>query len=304
MLVLPTLAARTAEFPATLPRSILVLNESEMVGPFYSTAYLAMRSGLSAHTSQPVSIFLEHLELERFGGDRHEQTIKIYFSSKYRDQPIGVIVVLGVAALEFVLRAQPELWPGVPVVFVMVDAAELQRLSIPPNVTGLTSRVKFQDLVKSAHAVVPNLKRIAIVGDPWDRQTAYKHFKEEIPPATAALKVVDLIGMPMRELRKRVAALPEHTAIIYTSVFSDGEGTFYPPIDALALIAEVANRPIVIAAETFLGARGGIGGYVLMPTAVGQGAADLVYRILQGERPSAIPVAESNVVRPIFDWRQ
>jgi signal transduction histidine kinase len=47
-----------------------------------------------------------------------------------------------------------------------------------------------------------------------------------------------------------------------------------------------------------------IGGYIAVPSAIGQGAAAQVLRILQGERAAAIPVSESNYVKPIFDWRQ
>jgi hypothetical protein len=166
---------------------------------------------------------------------------KTYFESKYHDQNVGVIVVLGFGALDFVLRLRTEMWSGVPVVFVMVDATGLQRLSIPPDVTGFTSRVKFQDLLNVANAVVPNLQRIAIAGDRWEIQTAYRHLKEEIPVTSTGLEIIDLIGLPMRELRKRVAVLPERTAIVYTSIFSDGEGTSYPPIDALGFVAEVAS---------------------------------------------------------------
>jgi signal transduction histidine kinase/ABC-type uncharacterized transport system substrate-binding protein len=291
-----------ASIAAPPPRSILVLNESAMVGPFYQAAYEALRSKLAAHSSQPVSIFLEHLELERFGDDRHEKTLTTYLESKYRDQPLGVIVALGSAALEFALRQQSAMWSGVPVAFVMVDEAALQRLSIPPNVTGRTARVKFYDLVRAALAVQPKLQRLAIVGDRWRTQTAFRHFKEEIPVATTGLEIIDLVGLPMRELRKRVAVLPERTVIAYTSIFSDGEGTSYPPIDALRYLAQAANRPIVVPAETFVGS-GGIGGFVLTPSAVGDEAADLALRILDGENPSAIPISEGKVVRPIFDWR-
>src|SRR6516225_3857151 len=147
-LLVPTLTA-VASYAAPPSRSILVLNESAMVGPFYQAAYEALRSKLAAHSSQPVSIFLEHLELERFGDDRHEKTLTTYLQSKYRDQPLGVIVALGSAALEFALRQQSAMWSGVPVAFVMVDEAALQRLSIPPNVTGRTARVKFYDLVRA-----------------------------------------------------------------------------------------------------------------------------------------------------------
>jgi len=288
---------------APLPPSILVLNESAMVGPFYRNAYDALRATLTANSSQPVSIYLEQLELERFGGDRYEQDLKTHFQSKYVDKSIGVIVAVGFGALDFVLRERTELFAGVPVVFVMVDDAALQRLNIPPDATGRTSAVKFQDFLSAARVAVPDLQRIAIVGDRWDKQTAYRHLQQEIPATSAALGIIDLVGLPMRELKKRVAVLPERTAIAYTSIFSDGEGTSYPPVDALRLVAEVASRPIVVAAETFVGA-GAVGGYVLTPTAIGKEAADLALRILNGESASAIPIADGNFAKPMFDWRQ
>jgi hypothetical protein len=297
------LAVGAVSIAAPLPPSILVLSESEMVGPFYRNAYDALRSTVLANSSQPISIYLENLDLERFGSDHHDKSLKNYFESKYVDKPIGVIAALGFGALDFVLRLRTEMFTGVPVVFVMVDEAALQRFNIPPGVTGRTSTVRFQDFLKSAHIVVPDLQRIAIVGDRWEKQTAYRHLQEEIPATSAALEIIDLVGLPMRELKKRVAVLPERTAIAYTSIFSDGEGTSYPPVDALRIFAGVANRPIVVAAETFLGP-GAIGGYVLTPAAIGKGAAELALRILNGESASAIPIANGNVVRPIFDWRQ
>jgi C4-dicarboxylate-specific signal transduction histidine kinase len=163
--------------------------------------------------------------------------------------------------------------------------------------------VRFQDFLNAAHIAVPDLQRIAIVGDRWEIQTAYRHLREEIPATSAALEIIDLVGLPMRELKKRVAVLPERTAIAYTSIFSDGEGTSYPPIDALRFVAEVANRPIVVAAETFVGT-GAVGGYVLTPAPIGKEAAELALRILNGESASGIPIADGNVVMPIFDWRQ
>ena len=285
------------------PSSLLVLNESEMVGPFYRNVYDALRATLLAKSSRPVSIYLENLDRERFGGDHDERSLKTYFGLKYVDKPIGAIVVFGFGALDFVLRLRTEMFTGVPVVFVMVDEVALQRFNIPPDVTGRTSIVRFQDFLSAAHIAVPDLQRIAIVGDRWEIQTAYRHLREEIPATSAALEIIDLVGLPMRELKKRVAVLPERTAIAYTSIFSDGEGTSYPPIDALRFVAEVANRPIVVAAETFVGT-GAVGGYVLTPAPIGKEAAELALRILNGESASGIPIADGNVVMPIFDWRQ
>jgi signal transduction histidine kinase len=107
----------------------------------------------------------------------------------------------------------------------------------------------------------------------------------------------------MNETRKRVADLPERSAIIYSATYDDRGGVFYPPSTAVSLIAEKANRPIIVAAETFL-KPGGIGGYVLRPAVLGEDAARFALRILDGEQPAEIPVTETGAVKAVFNWPQ
>jgi signal transduction histidine kinase len=237
------------------------------------------------------------------GGPPYEQSLRAHLQVKYQDKPIGVVVAIGDATLEYVLRWRTSLWPGIPVVFSMVDETTVGRLKPPPDVTGSIMKLRLADAITSARAVVPDLKTIVFVGDAWESQTVYGHWKEEIPTAVAGLKVVDLTDTPMQELRKRVATLPDHSAILYTSIYSDGEGTFYPPADAITFFAETANRPIIVSAETFVG-RGGIGGFVMTASAIGKEAAKSSLRILDGESLTNMPPTAGNVLQPVFDWRQ
>ena len=286
-----------------LPRSILVLHQSDVRGPFYYQVFSALRSTVNVSARWPVTIYVESLDLSRFTGPAYEESLQAHFRVKYRDRPIGVVVAIGSATLEYVLRWRTTLWPDIPVVFAMVDEPTFARLSPPPDVTGKIIKLTLRDMMTTARAVVPDLKRIAFVGDAWEGQTVFRHFVEEIRVAAADVEVIDLVGLTMRELRERVALLPDKTAILYTSIYSDGEGTYYPPADALVLIAEIASRPIVIAIETFLG-RGGVGGFVMTASAIGGEAAQLALRVLNGEKAANIPVAVGDVPRPVFDWRQ
>jgi len=285
------------------PRSLLVLDQAEVRGPFYYEVFAGLRSALNAASRSPVTLYVESLDLARFTGAAYEDSLQAHFRVKYRDRPIGALVAIGSGTLDYVLRRPADLWPGVPVVFTMVDEPTVARLKPPPDVTGSVMKLRFEDMMIAARAVVPYLERVALVGDPLERQPVWRHFIDEIPIATADVEVIDLLGQPLRELRKRVAALPDRTAILYTGVYSDGEGTYFPPADAVGFLAEVANSPIVVTAETFLG-RGGVGGFVLIPSALGQEAARLALRILDGESASNISITTANVVRPVFDWRQ
>jgi|RhiMethySRZTD1v2_1073278.scaffolds.fasta_scaffold09524_3 signal transduction histidine kinase len=284
-------------------RSILVLDQSDLRGPFYYSVFSGLRSVLSADDRSHITIYTESLDLNRFGGKNHEALLKRYLKEKYQSVPIGVVVAAGAATLELVLHWRSELWPEVPVVFTMVDEIDFGRLRLPDGVTGNIVKVPLADSVKAARTLVPDLQTVAFVGDAWDGLTVYRNWKGEIPIATSGLKVIDLVGQTMAEVRKQVAHLPDRSAIIYSAMFSDGEGTYYPPATAVALVAEKANRPIVVAAETFL-APGGAGGFVILPGRMGEEAARLVLRILHGEPASSMAPAMSDAVKPVFNWLQ
>ncbi|WOH67920.1 ABC transporter substrate binding protein [Bradyrhizobium sp. BWA-3-5] len=282
------------------PHSVLLLDQSNLRGPFYYQLSSGLREVFDAdgHTT----IYSENLDLTRFGGAAYEATLKQYLKEKYRDRSIGVIVANGAGTLDHTLRWREELWPGVPIVFAMLEASQLAGLGRLTNVTGVAVRNSLAGAVKIARVVIPDLDTIVLIGDSWDRQALFRHWGEEIPAATSGLKVIDLVGKKMSEILRRVAELPDRSAIVYSGVFSDGAGTYYPAATAMRLISEKANRPIVVAAEPLLAA-GAIGGYSLIAREIGVETGKLALRILNGERAEDIsPVTRES--KPLFNWKQ
>jgi signal transduction histidine kinase len=75
------------------------------------------------------------------------------------------------------------------------------------------------------------------------------------------------------------------------------------PAEVVPLIAERANRPIIVDAETLFGS-GAVGGFILSPDQIGHSAGRLALRVVDGEDASRIPIALETSQRPLFDWRQ
>src|SRR5262249_33260142 len=145
--------------------------------------------------------------------------------------------------------------------------------------------------------------QIAVVGDPLEQQTYRRHYKQELLNPADSLTYIDLTGQTMREVRDRVAALSDDTAVFYTTLSYDRGGSRDDPKHRLSLIAEVANRPIVIDQETRLG-HGGAGGFLLQADPIGEETARRALRIFRGESASQIPVMAGEFVKPVFDWRE
>jgi signal transduction histidine kinase len=284
-------------------RSILLLDQSDLRGSFYHDIFLTLRDRINAEQQSHVTLYRESFDFGRFNGPAYEQALRQYLKEKYRDRPIGVIVAVGSATLERVQCWRAELWPGIPIVFGLVDESDVLRMKLPSDVTGGTFRLEFADAITAAGAAVPDLNNIVLVGDDWSRQAMLKRWKTDIGRMAAGPTVTELLGLTMTELRSRVAALPGQSAIIYSAIHSDGEGVFYPPAVALGFMAEKANRPIIVAAENYLGS-GGLGGFVLQAMPIGTDAANRALRIIRGEPAANIPVTLIDAVKPIFNWQQ
>ena len=281
--------------------AILVLLPGGIRGPFYNEVFSAFGSTVDAQRHFPVTTYSELLDLDQFKSSEIEEGLSSYLRLKYHGKPIGVIVAVGFESLEFVLRHREDLWRGVPMVFGFVDARALASLMPAADITGTLVNLRFADMITVARAVVPGLTGVAIVGDPLDRQAG--HFAEEIPSAVGEVAVNDLTGLPLDTVLAKAASLPERTAILYTNLAADGDVAYTSGREAVALAAKVANRPIIVASESLFGS-GAIGGYLLLPSVVGQEAGQLAMRVLNGESASSIPISVGNSIRPVFDWRQ
>ena len=282
-----------------LPPAVLILYQSHSDGPWNPAFGAAVASTLNAGSERRFTVYTEHLDLSRFPGAQHREVLRSYLRDKYRDTPIGVPVAQGSSTLEFVMRSRAELWPAVPVIFASVDEETAARLNLPSYATGTTYKLPFHKMVAAAQVLVPNLKRIALVGDSWERQAVRPNYQAQIPPFAAQFEFIDLIGLPMTEIRKRVAVLPDDTAIIYMGLMLVGAG----PNEGLAAFAGVANRPIVIDAEYSIG-YGGTGGFVAAPVPIAQATARIALRIFDGEAASKMRVVHGDFTTPVFDWRQ
>src|SRR5215212_3882797 len=184
-----------------LTSSILVLDQSDIRSPLYYEVFSSLRSAVNRRRGPPISLYVESLDLSRFPGQEYEESLRLHFGTKYRNKPIGVVVAIGSATLDYALRKRAELWPGIPVVFAMVDEPTVARLApLPPGVTRKVMKLRLEDMVIAARAVVPDLKQIVLLGDLLEGQTAYRHFLDELPKATAGVEVTNLTGLPMREL--------------------------------------------------------------------------------------------------------
>ena len=282
-------------------RSVLIINQSTSLSPWPAAIIANIRTRMSVHPLGSVSFDVEHLDLYRFDSPQYVPSLQAHFGEKYRNRPPSVIITIGPGALAPAVKLRDALWPKVPVVFASVDKTSVIQ-PLPPGVTGRAFNVTLASMITAARAVVPDLKAFAIVGNRLDEKFYYRNFTDALPEYAAKYRYIDLTGLSLDEVRRRVAALPDDSVILYIGINSDPKRVFASGAAALPVIAHAANRPIVVASETYLGL-GPVGGLLVTPDRIGRDAGSLALRILQGEDASSIPVTVDDTLRPVFDWR-
>ena len=95
----------------------------------------------------------------------------------------------------------------------------------------------LEKAIEAARVLLPDPKNLAPVSGPLAQQLFRRQFLDEFPTATAGLHLVDLTGLTIGELKKRVAVPPNDSAIINTAITRDGARRECVPYNACKEIA-------------------------------------------------------------------
>src|SRR5499427_122 len=287
-----------------LPRTVLFLDEDTPIYPWFRQMSEAFYATIKAESANPPFVFIENLGIDAYATADYFTILRSHFREKYRNKAIGVIVSNASRYLPYTLRLRDDLWPGTPVVLAGIQERRAARLSLPSNVTGFTFRHQLQDIVATADALIPGLKRVVLAGSRIQRGGWRQDFLDDLPDVRARFEVIDLTDLSLTELRQRLTQLPGDSAVVYVGFSTDVTGERFLPAEASQIVAEAANRPTFVDSEPFIGL-GSVGGLVVSPAGIGRVAARSALRILDGEKASDIPITNSEeILRPVFDWRE
>ena len=112
-----------------------------------------------------------------------------------------------------------------------------------------------------------------------------------------------LTDLSLQELRGELSRLPDHTVVLYLTMFQDAAGASFAPRQALDQFATASRAPIYGFYDTFLG-HGIVGGSMVTFEEIGRKAAQLGIRMLAGEDAQTAAGSESPEATSMFDWRE
>lgn len=281
---------------------LLVFDEDKDL-PGLALINRGLREGFQGALKDDVELYSESLQISRFKAG-YDDVLREHLRRKYDGTRLDLIVAVMAPSLDFLLRNGPVVFPGVPVVFCGADASDVDLKALPANVTGVLVKRTFAPTLEIALRLQPETARVYVVSGTsrFDRQIQ-TIARRDLAPFEQRLDVTWLTAQSMDELLQRLADLPPRSVVYFLGFFKDAADRTFIPHEALARIARVANAPVYVSVDQFVG-RGAVGGHVYSVSAHGHQAAEIGVRILRGTTAEAIPVAALEAHSDMFDWRE
>ena len=284
------------------PWRVLVLNSGDVMIPFWLTIDPVMRESIVRGAAPRTVDFLgEALDLVRFPNLESDQVALL--RNKYTGLRIDLVIAMGLPALQFAMKHRDAIWRGAPIVFLAVPAGAVREDPRQPNVTGVFYEFDVHGTLDLIKRLQPDWRRLVVAGgnSPFDlalNALLLRH-GEHAPNGVAVEYVND---RTREELTAILAALPAHSAVLYTSMSRDASGATHTPQDMAGWVARAASAPVYAIFPTMIG-QGIVGGSMVSIEDEIAAAARLALRVLRAGTAEGIPMQPSPPPRCLLDFR-
>jgi PAS domain S-box-containing protein len=281
-------------------RNILVLYSFSDRSLFDS--FDSLKTAIRSRVHEPVNFEVEYLETQRLLNPDYERSLSETLRHAYGTEKLDAVVVAAYPALQFAVAHRNDIFPDVPIVFSYVFAGRLRDQRAPPGVTGVTVGADVRGAIDLALRLQPDTKNVAlIIGNTEFERHWQQVFHDEFLPLKAKANLIDLSWSSPDQMMHQVSALPAHSVVFFEVSPQFSAQPLFGRQDALTSIA--GKLPTYCVYSPFCMDRGAIGAYQADETQQSAITADLVSRILGGEKAENIAVVHGSPARPVVDWR-
>jgi signal transduction histidine kinase len=262
-----------------------------------------IETAFSGQVKTNILIFREYMDVTRLDPPDFQETLKEYYKRKYVNDHPDVIIAVRSRSLDFLLKYGDELFAGVPIVSTGMDIRQVQARTLPSRVVVNALRVTYRPTLAIALALKPKTENVAVVlGASPNDQALEALVRDEFAKIAPPMKFTYFAGLPLAELLRKLANLPSKSVILFVSMAQDGTGRSFLPDDAIGRISRAANAPTLVASLDVANS-GAVGGDLINFGHLGFEAANIAWRILQGEDGALIPLSEYTNRFKVLDMR-
>lgn len=286
-------------------RNVLVLSPFEPewfnAGGFDS----GLRSGLQSHSSSPVRIFNEYLDLLRFPQPDQQRQLAEYLKLKYADRKLDLVVCIASPALSFLKQFGNHALQGIPRIIIVPETEErlIRQTGTPASAATVVFDINFSKTLNFALTLQPKVQHVIVVGgaSPFDRFWSEQFRREGLKFQNLKIEFWNNFSMPL--LLDKLKRLPDDTIVLYQTMVRDAAGRSFLEDSAVHQICQAASVPVYGFRRSYLG-MGIVGGDLADLQITGLAAGEIGAKILKGEVQKGTLIRKAGTNRMEVDWRQ
>lgn len=248
-------------------------------------------------------IDLEYMDSKHHADDSYLKSFRDLLLQKYRHEKMAVIVVMDNPAFDFVLKNRKTLFADTPIVFCGINNYHPGMHRGDTNITGVAQNSNTACTLELMLRLHPQTGEILVINDDTITGLSFRKEVESILPQFSGRVYIRFNdNVSIQELMSDIKMLPSGQLILLQSFLVDKTGRILDWRQTTEQLTSAAAVPVYGVHEERLGL-GIVGGRLLSGKRHGSEAAEMVLRILAGEKASAIPVATQSDAQYMFDDR-
>ncbi|RIX47639.1 MAG: PAS domain S-box protein [Rhodocyclales bacterium GT-UBC] len=295
-------------FPSLLQaapmRHILVISAYHNGLPWTDGQLAGLRHGL-ASANLPLELHVEFLDTKRFPPNAtYLARTAALLKEKYENVRFDLVIAQDDDALDFALheRQSGHFLEGLPIVFSGVAGQRAATLKRESALTGTFDDADIRSNIDLLLTLRPELKKVVFIHDQSRAGLSQAEGVGALKAVFPQLTFEFLTALPVSVIQQRLHALTSDSAVILLTFNRDSEDRVLSHAEASQHWAEAAAVPI-LAKEDGMLVPGILGGIVVSSQAQGWQAAEAALRVLAGEDPKNIPLANGRT-STVFDFEQ
>ncbi len=256
-------------------------------------------------TGHNFSFRVEYMDWKNYNSSENIEYLIDYYSYKYKNEKIDIIITTDDTALEFALEYRDKLFSDAPVVFSGINMEGMREITTGyDRVTGVIEVINPTQTLKIAKKINPSLKNIYLMNDNTESGISTSNIViNTVSEFDPELRVILWSDLPFEEAVQKARNLDEDSIILIGTYFRDSKDTLYDNSYVTTTICDNSNVPVYHLYDFGMN-RGIVGGILLSGRIQGEHAAKLAIRILNGEDIHGIPVEIPISTRTVFDYNQ
>ncbi len=202
-------------FAAEMPRRVLIVHSFGREFSPYSEIARNFRTKLAEISGDPIEFMDASLEMARFDGPKRDQPLVDFLNEVYRDEKPDLIVPIGAQAAMFTVRHRKTVFPETPILMLSVDTTRLSGLIDQPDVASVGIDLDVDAYIGNILRLCPKTKHIFVVmGTAPLEQFWEKALRRKWAAFEDRVTFHWLSEQPLEQMKKTVASLPPHSALL------------------------------------------------------------------------------------------